>query len=63
MLISVVGPSRSGKSTVIAKVRPEFPTFIFLDLEAEEERAVTSFSAKGENPAAGTGAGVETWRS
>ena len=50
MLISVVGPSRSGKSTLIAKVRPEFPTFIFLDLDAEEERAVTSISAKGENP-------------
>lgn len=50
MLIFVVGPSRGGKSTLIARVRPEFAKFILLDLDVEEERAVSSIRATGEDP-------------
>ena len=36
MMVFVVGPSRGGKTTLIARVLPEFPNAEVLDLDAEE---------------------------
>lgn len=48
MLILVVGPSRSGKSTLLWAVLPEFSTLTLLDLDAEENRATARRAAIGE---------------
>ena len=50
MLISIVGPSRGGKSTLLARVLPDFPNLILLDLDAEENRAVAAIRTAGGEP-------------
>jgi hypothetical protein len=50
MLISVVGPSRGGESTLLAAVVPELQNITLLDLDAEENRAVATMRAAGVDP-------------
>jgi shikimate kinase len=50
MLISIVGPSHAGKSTLLRAVLRDFPNVTPLDLDAEENRAVAIIKAAGGDP-------------
>jgi hypothetical protein len=50
MLISIIGPSKGGKSTLLKAVLPDFPNVTLLDLDAEENRAVACINAEGGDP-------------
>jgi shikimate kinase len=58
MLIFVVGPSKSGKTSLIRAIAPEFPTLKVLDLDLEEERCVSRIKDAGGNP----GGWDDRWR-
>jgi len=58
MMVFVIGPSRSGKTTLMARVLPEFPNTEVLDLDAEEIRRV----GPGRSGMAQTGGWEGRWR-
>src|SRR5437867_13332537 len=49
-VIFVIGPSRSGKTTLLSAILPEFPSLTLLDLDAEESRCVPLLLARGADP-------------
>ena len=50
VMIFVVGPSRSGKTTLLNAVIRRFPRLRLLDLDDEERRSVKLISAAGGDP-------------